>query len=327
MSTRATPAILRMLLLLAAVILAGAAAAASAKRPTDPGRPDPVAPGEHVALDVLTYNVFLRPVLPDSQTTRTALMPDHLRGHDVLLLQEAYSNRHRERRLAERADDYSYPSPVLGRDRGLAQDGGVVILSRWPIEDERQRLFGKLCDRSDCLADKGILYARIEKQGQAFHVFATHLQSGRISRDTRERQMSVLRDWIDALDLPADEPVLIGGDFNTDLFSDPDTGAFTSMTRILGARHPEPPQGAEHEPTYDPPTNALAGGFRARYVDYVLYSDRHLAPVEATNAVRRVEAEGRPLSDHYAVRGRFVFENGAQTAPVAEVPETRQLTL
>ena len=270
------------------------------------GQPE-AGPARELTLDVLTYNVFLLPVLPDSQSVRAPLMADELKGFDVVLLQEAYSDRHRGMILDGLADDYPYRSQVLGRDRWLKQDGGVVILSRWPIEAERELLFGPLCERRDCWADKGVLYARINKEGGRFHVFATHLQSGADARSTRERQMAAIRALIDEMALAEDEPVLIGGDLNTDRFSDPATGAFTRMLAILRAVQPDPPSGGAYEPTYDPARNRLSQGRTGRHIDYVLYAADHLRPDEASTEVRRIVAADGPLSDHFAARGRFVF--------------------
>ena len=264
-------------------------------------------PGGQITFDVLTFNTFLLPVLRDSQDVRAPLMAGHLKGYDVVLLQEAYSDRHREMVLDGLADDYPYQSKVLGRDRWLAQDGGVVILSRWPIEDQRERLFGPLCQSRDCWADKGVLYARINKLGRRFHVFATHLQSRSDGRAIRQQQMAIIRDMIDGLDLPEDEPVLIGGDLNTDRFTDGATGAFTRMMGILEAVLPGPPRGRGYEPTRS-----------GRLIDYVLYAENHLQPIEAFNAVRPVVSNGLPLSDHSAVHGHFVFGHAREPVQARE---------
>jgi endonuclease/exonuclease/phosphatase family metal-dependent hydrolase len=269
--------------------------------------PVPPEASQELTLDVLTYNVFLLPVLPDSQSVRAPLMADELKGFDVVLLQEAYSDRHRAMVLRGLADEYPHRSQVLGRDRWLKQDGGVVILSRWPIETERELLFGQLCEGRDCWADKGALYARINKGGRRLHVFATHLQSGADARSTRERQMAAIRALIDELALPADEPVLIGGDLNTDRFGDAASGAFTRMLAILRAAQPDPPSGGAYEPTYDPGRNPLSRGQTGRHIDYVLYATDHLRPDEAITEVRRIATDDGPLSDHFAARGRFVF--------------------
>lgn len=260
-----------------------------------------------VTLDILTYNTYLRPFVPEGQDRRAPLMARELRGYDVLLLQEVFSDWHRKLLLDDLAADYPHRTRVVGRDRGFRQDGGIVILSKWPIERETQRGFGALCAASDCLADKGVLYARIRKQALTFHVFATHLQSGTDQSAMRSRQIAVVRDLIDELALPTDEPVLIGGDLNTDRFTDQRDGAFTAMTRVLNAVHPEPPPGGAHEPTLDPAHNRLVTQ-EAEYVDYLLYSAAHLRPRSASNEVFGLFAGDLPLSDHFAVRGRFRFD-------------------
>jgi endonuclease/exonuclease/phosphatase family metal-dependent hydrolase len=285
----------------ASLLLLGTAGVSATPTPPDDG-----APG--TTLDVLTFNAFLRPFLPERQNERMELMAGELAGYDVLLLQELFSDWHRRKLLRALEDDYPHQSRVLGHDRGLGQDGGVVIVSKWPIELEFQRLFGALCAGKDCFAEKGVLYARINKQGRRFHVFATHLQSGADNAELRAAQLAGIKDLIDRMRLPADEPVLIGGDLNVDRLADEQTGAFTAMTRLLGAAHPPPPADGSRRPSLDPEQNPLVGGGRAQYLDYVLYSQDHLRPTSAFNTVTPIAARGRPLSDHFAVHGRFVFE-------------------
>lgn len=278
-------------------------------------------------IDVLTANVFMPPIVAPDSTERAAQLPKALRGHDVILLQEAYSDGARKTLLRGLARDYPYQSRILGRDSGFRQDGGVAIVSRWPIEHEFQLPFGALCGGSDCLADKGVLYARVNKAGRRFHIFATHLQSGSDRGAIRERQLQRLRHLIDTMRLPADEPVLIGGDLNVDRLAGPDDGGFAMLARILEVRHPAPPANDRYRPTFDPARNTLArGGKSAKYLDYVLYSERHLRPFMAFNQVRELSAAGVSLSDHFAVQGRFVFEAPARKAharafPVVELLE------
>jgi endonuclease/exonuclease/phosphatase family metal-dependent hydrolase len=285
----------------ASLVLLTTAGVSATQPPRDDGAP-------LTTLDVLTFNAFLRPFLPENQNERMELMAGELAGYDVLLLQELFSDWHRKKLLRALGADYPYQSRVLGRDRGLGQDGGVVIVSKWPIELEFQRLFGALCEGKDCFAEKGVLYARINKQGRRFHLFATHLQSGADNAELRAEQLASIKDLIDRMRLPADEPVLIGGDLNVDRLADEQTGAFTAMARLLGAAHPPPPADGPRRPSFDPEQNPLADGGRAQYLDYVLYSEDHLRPTSAFNAVTPIAAQGRPLSDHFAVHGRFVFE-------------------
>lgn len=268
-------------------------------------------------VDVLTANVFMPPIVAPDSDGRAARLPAVLRGHDILLLQEAYNDSARRTLLTGLARDYPYRTRVLGRDSGFRQDGGVVIVSRWPIEHEFQLPYAELCAGGDCLADKGVLYARVNKAGQRVHVFATHLQSGSGNGAIREKQLRRLRALIEAMQLPIDEPVLIGGDMNVDRL-DRAAGGFDMLKRILDARQPEPPAGDRYRPTFDPALNPLArGGKRAKYLDYILYSEQHRRPFMASNQVQALSDANGPLSDHFAVHGRFVFD--AASPAVADV--------
>jgi endonuclease/exonuclease/phosphatase family metal-dependent hydrolase len=299
--------------------LAGAAALAAVLSPGAVQAGSAQAASAEVTFDVLTYNVLMLPVLPRGQDRRAPLIARRLAGYDAIVLQEAYSDRHRAALLAGLAAEYPHRTRILGADLWLRQDGGVIVLSRWPIARQRQLRFGDLCAGRDCLADKGALYARITKLGQSVNLFATHLQSGQTQSAIRERQLELIKAMIDALAIGPDEPVLIAGDLNVDRLADARTGEFAAMTRILSAAHPAPPKGRAIEPTFDPARNPLAGGSRRECLDYVLYSEAHLRPLAAFNAVRRLTADGRPLSDHFAVHGRFVFP--LPPRPLAERPD------
>ncbi|RLN93529.1 hypothetical protein BBJ28_00018954 [Nothophytophthora sp. Chile5] len=59
-------------------------------------------------------------------------------------------------------------------------NGGVLIVSKWPVVREAQHVYRDACHYSDCLAAKGVKYARLLKTvngtSKIFNVFATHMQ-------------------------------------------------------------------------------------------------------------------------------------------------------
>lgn len=59
-------------------------------------------------------------------------------------------------------------------------NGGVIIISKWPIIQEAQHIYHHACHYADCLAAKGVKYARINKtmdsESKVFNIFATHMQ-------------------------------------------------------------------------------------------------------------------------------------------------------
>jgi endonuclease/exonuclease/phosphatase family metal-dependent hydrolase len=285
------------------------------------------------SFNMLAYNVFLRPehAFSNDQAERVGVLPAKLRGFDVIAFSEAFDNSIRSRLLAGLAAEYPYRTKVLGADAGIEQDGGVVIVSRWPITVQAQRAYGDTCigDTSDCLADKGVLYAKVVKHGQSYHIFASHTQAGdsRERREARLRQLGIIKAFIDSRAIPDSEAVFIAGDLNVDKY---DAGEYTAMLRILDAWYPLP---FGHRYTVDPILNRLnPHADRLLYLDYVLVSNRHLQPIEAIietlmpSASRLFKSCLDPfkggctkfershyLSDHFAVFGHFMFPSPAAT--------------
>jgi len=259
-------------------------------------------------LDVLTFNTALLPSIAarTRQGERAAVMALHLVGYDVVVLQELFDDRLALPLLEELAAAYPYRTERVGRDgaRGVPwrQDGGVVILSRWPIEREAQMTFGATCSGTDCLADKGVGYAAVRKGDRLYHVFGTHAQSvyGSGVAGVRAAQFALLRAFVDAQRIPADEPVVLAGDFNVDA----GRSELASMLEVL--RAVRPPTDGDMRFTWDPEGNAFAD-HRGEWLDYVLYAADHAAPVAAWNRAVPLRHEGLDLSDHYAVWGRLVM--------------------
>lgn len=291
------------------------AAAAGQTLAADGSSRNPTADVDADAFHLLTYNVFLRAptfLFRDAHDERVELLGDQLDGYDAIVLQEAFSDPHRERLVADLADRYPYRTRVLGQDGLIRQDGGVVILSRWPIVKEDQRLFGDACAGTDCLAQKGVVYALIEKAGRRYHLFGLHAQADRSRAEVRERQLRIVNDFVTDQGVPRHEPLVIGGDVNVDLLGDGESGEYRSMMEILDVAHPTMVQGPDDLPTWDAATNSMLGGSARGHLDYVLYSRAHLQPAWSVNEVRLVRHGERDLSDHHAVYGGFRFPRPAR---------------
>jgi len=276
-----------------------------------------VTPGGPETLNVLAYNVYMRPtsLFRNGQEIRARLLAENLHGYDVLVFSEAFDDDARRILLQGLQSEYPHRTRILGADHGFEQDGGVIIVSRWPIEAQDQRPFGNLCSGTDCSADKGVLYARIAKGGRRYHVFGTHTQADPDARSAaiRRPQFQLIREFIDSKRIPATEAVIIAGDLNVDKRRARDE--FRGMLRTLDAAHP---RAAGPPYSFDPATNRLAADGRPEYLDYALYSNRNLRPVTASNEVRIIRSEEEwkeyfwehalwDLSDHYALYGRFQF--------------------
>lgn len=278
----------------------------------------PVEARDAETFDVLAYNIYMRPtsLFKNGQSLRARLLPAQLHGYDALIFSEAFDDDTRAELLNGLRTEYPYATSILGSDRGVEQDGGVIIVSRWPIVAQDQRRFGSICSGSDCQADKGVLYARIERGARFYNLFGSHTQAWPTpaGAQVRAQQFRIIRQFIDSKSIAAGEPVLIGGDLNVDRLKFPEE--FRQMLQILNAECP-PHQGYAY--TWDSTTNDLAektGGFE--YLDYILWSKAHLKPAASLNEPRILRAAQEwkefgweyamwDLSDHYPVYGRFNF--------------------
>ena len=263
-----------------------------------------------LVLDVLTYNTALLPSMAANtrQAERAAVMAPHLVGYDVVVLQELFVDAWRDALLDELADAYPYRGDLVGSDGARMmpwrQDGGVMILSRWPIERRATHLFAGTCSGTDCLADKGIAYAALRVGDRLVHVFGTHAQSvyGGDPRGVRAAQFVQFQAFVAAQAIPPDEPVVLAGDFNADAFTD----ELDDVLATLRVAWPEVV--GEVRATWDPANNAFAGGRRVQWLDYVFVSVDHAVPTMAWNRVLPLRDGDLDLSDHFAVQGRFVWE-------------------
>jgi len=113
------------------------------------------------------------------------------------------------------------PYYIMGPDRGhvnIRQDGGLIILSKYPIIECSAMTYLKNSG-TDKLASKGVLYARIRVgffKEDYIHVFNTHIQSHDYS-ETRLEQIGELMDFISEIiksDKDYTRPILVSGDFN-----------------------------------------------------------------------------------------------------------------
>jgi sphingomyelin phosphodiesterase len=268
-------------------------------------------------FNLMSYNVFMRPtsLFPDDdQATRAEHIADYTHDMDAIILQEVFDNDTRATLLANLATEYPYQTTVVDDPGNPLEDGGVVIVSRWPIEVEDQYLWGDVCYEDDCTANKGVKYARIDKLGTKYHVFGTHMDAFNKTEDidTRKQQLVDWKNYIDGKNIPTSEAVLMGGDYNVDKFANK-LGEYDSLWGNFSALEPT----YEGFPsTWDPLYNHYNAGepYDPEFLDYVLARGDHLPPtIDNTNHSLVMRSTHTDLwrifdlSDHYAIWGRFEF--------------------
>nr|WP_307788060.1 sphingomyelin phosphodiesterase [Streptomyces actinomycinicus] len=314
---------------LAAAVLALALPAAALAGPGPAAAAEP-AP----ALRVLTYNVFLmsKNLYPNwGQDRRAAEIPEasFFQGNDVVVLQEAFDNSSSDALKSKAAAQYPYQTPVVGRSRdgwdatggsyssATPEDGGVTVLSKWPILRKEQYVYKDACG-ADWWSDKGFAYVVLNVNGTRVHVVGTHAQStdpgcgAGEAAQTRARQFRAIDAFLDAKNIPANEEVLVAGDLNVDSRS----AEYAAMLADAGLVGADARTG--HPYSFDTQENSIA---RYRYpddpredLDYVLARSGNARPAGWRNEV--VKEQSAPwtvtswgtsytytnLSDHYPLR-------------------------
>ncbi|WDE00724.1 sphingomyelin phosphodiesterase [Thalassomonas actiniarum] len=257
-------------------------------------------------LKVMTYNIWALPAIASHIGDRYDILPAYMKGYDVLMLQEVFASG-REAFLRTLAAEYPYQTRMLDKDGINIYDGGVTIVSRYPIVNQGQYVYPD-CSGSDCFADKGLNYAEVIKGGKAYHLLATHTASfdTDTAREYRQRQFQQMRTFAENLNIPADETVIYGGDFNVNKRKFADD--YADMLANLNAQEPE--YGGYTESTFDPRINgfagkALSGGENIEYLDYIVVSKAHQGREHNTNVVKIPRSSDQRLFKHWNLSDHF----------------------
>ncbi len=265
-------------------------------------------------LNVLSYNIWATTIFGSKKVdTRLDEMPAIMADYDVLVLTEVFDDIPTNELFAKLRAEYPYQTADVFKV-GKIMGSGTRILSRWPFTLEDNFNYNP-CDGIQCAATRAVIYAKINKQGNPYHVFATHTQSSDddVNRAARLAQLQEMGDYIRGLNIPADEAVIMAGDFNVNKIGLPQDRDY--LESILGATEPE---NRGHNYTYDANTNAWAEQPYIEYLDYTLTANNNLQPSSAYQeafAPRKTidELWGEwDISDHYPVRGIFTYPSEAQ---------------
>ena len=177
--------------------------------------------GLHDRLRVATYNIHkgVRGVGPRKRLEIHNLgLGVEALDADLVFLQEVRLHHSRD---ARHFDHTWFGWPAQGQAEFLAPDGyhvayrsnaitrhgehGNALLSRWPLGDIGHH------DVSDHrFEQRGLLHVPVQWQGRTVHAVVAHLG---LMHAGRMRQVQRLADFI-AAEVPADAPLIVGGDFN-----------------------------------------------------------------------------------------------------------------
>ncbi|EPG58456.1 sphingomyelin phosphodiesterase [Leptospira borgpetersenii] len=295
---------------------------------------------ENMGIKILTHNVFLLPkTLPgwgnwgQNERAQRIVSSNYIQNQDVIVFDEAFDTDARKILLDGVRSEYPYQTDVIGRTKkgwdatlGLYRkdaftNGGVVIVSKWPIEEKIQHVFKEKGCGADVFSNKGFAYVRIDKNGKKFHIIGTHVQAqdsgcANLGVVSRVNQFNEIRDFIDSKKIPKNEMVLIAGDLNVIKGS----REYHQMLCILNVNNPKY-VGVPF--TWDTKTNEIAAFYykkvKPAYLDYIFVSKSHFQPPIWQNlaydpiSAKTWTARGYTsdeFSDHYPVYG-FIYADSS----------------
>ncbi|CAM3787766.1 endonuclease/exonuclease/phosphatase family protein [Parendozoicomonas haliclonae] len=235
-------------------------------------------------------------------------MPEWMVGYDVVVFSELFDDIPSDKLRAAIREDYPYQTGKAFKVGKLLEAGNRIV-SRWPIMDEDYEFYND-CNAEQCVASRATIYVKISKMGKPYHIFGTHVQSAPEPENTAARlsQIAQMGDFIRSKNIPADEPILMAGDFNVNKLTVPMD--YETMVESLDAIEPA---NTGFDKTVDSVNNDWVRDPLIEYLDYAFYGRNNLIPLESTQHVfaPRTTADSLwgewNLSDHYAVLGSYVF--------------------
>lgn len=309
----------------------------------------------------MTYNIQqlynLGPKTWWDQGNRAARIPQAIKKFcaienqcpDILVLNEAF-NSYASKIAQELQVIFPYQTPVVGKSRELWEkttgtfrasytviNGGVMVLSRHEILEQRQHIFHAAHPLTwDCWSNKGIAYAKIDIDGNIVHVVGSHLQAdeGPVPHEATHRvrmeQIQELRQFIvDELGIPKDERVIVGGDMNVEYTTESFRKEFESVLSTTIFYDHKMPGSFSAPHNWMTRANARANKeseSRNETLDYVVVPNDYAQPTNTPMAqiipFKSIEpfywsylAKHWPmtkglhsdLSDHYPVMATFTF--------------------
>ncbi len=272
-------------------------------------------------LYVLDANIFSRPFIAghDGQRERMAHIPRKFsklaNGKiDVIVFEENFQKSTRfEKELRQAGFKYFSRRLTPGKPVNRVSDGGVQIVSRWPIIQQDKHVY-IACNRKfeDCLAAKGALYVKIKKtiQGKVryYNIFGTHFQAWDKKKDkaARLKQARELRKFIIRMRIPKTQALIVAGDFNVDLINYKNES--TTILKILNVALP--PFATNYQASSEPRTNQLVGADGSakkcsknykrlkkctccdnKYLDYITYANSYLKPISSSIKILKVKTK------------------------------------
>lgn len=190
---------------------------------------------------IVTFNAFLpvnKLIKQYDQFTRASkikqyvlALENHLgRSIDVIVFQELIPNCFNAI-VDKDLKSIGFVHHTTDMFKGMLMNSGIRVFSKHVITQTDFMTFGDICSGSDCFASKGVLYTRILFNDQVINLFGTHLQATDCNSSVREKQLTLMFDYISKFDIDdSEELTLIAGDFNINKYGE----EYKTFTKMAG---------------------------------------------------------------------------------------------
>ncbi|AND63400.1 hypothetical protein AX766_02655 [Flavobacterium covae] len=292
-------------------------------------------------FSVMSYNVYQLPsVLTQYKSKERAVELQKYISNlgtetpDVLVIQEGFNARFSDEFIAKIKWVYPYMSSLLGLycssgkgtvlypndwdgyygdcgDTLFHINGGIIILSKYPILKKYQMIFKNKINSPEGLTNRGVAYVIVQKNGKNYHVMGTHTASEQPNfpgRLTREKQFEEMKAFKESFKIPNSEPVIYAGDMNVEYTL---TDEFQKMKTLLNGTHNYFFNPLTDRGTYSNQNTVVRYQGYNNYnntLDYIFLDKDHKLP-EYITPTNRFTAQyfGGDISDHDPVYTKFVF--------------------
>ncbi|WP_081605017.1 sphingomyelin phosphodiesterase [Leptospira alstonii] len=255
--------------------------------------------GSNVEIKILSHNVSIMSASlsgwgnwGQNERAERIASSDYIKNQDVIVFEGLSDDNGRKILLDGIRATYPYQTDVIGRTqdgwnatfgtyrRSTSTNGGVVVVSKWPIEERIQYIFNNPGCGADASYHKGFAYVRIDKNGKKFHIVGTQVQTKDAAcadsgKPVRAEQFNDIVNFIALKKIPNNETVLIAGDLNVHKGS----GEYYDMLNKLNVN---PSRYAGVPFTWNTKNNGMAAFRRPNeapaYSAYILVSKSHAQP-------------------------------------------------
>ncbi len=183
-------------------------------------------------IKILSWNIFMIPpiIFKSCQQERATFISNYIniQNPDVVVLEEAFIKSINQILVDSLKSQLPYSTKPT--KRGLLKlNSGILILSKYPIENQYNFIFKKR-KGSDRFAKKGAVLAQINIKNKPVQIVGVHAQSLKKYEQTRFKQFNQFKqDFLDKHQ-QANIPQLICGDLNVNYY---DTIAYKNMLHVL----------------------------------------------------------------------------------------------